>query len=286
MTAGAWKQRRKSVFVTGAARGIGRETARQLVAAGYDVALVDLLADEVEEAAAALGERAFPLVADVTDQASLADAAAQAARRFGGIDAVVANAGIADLSPILGGDRARQQRMLDINLGGVLDTLRATAPYVIERRGYLLSIASAAAISHLPLLGVYGATKAGVEALSDSLRIELRSRGVQVGVGYFLLIKTPLLDGPGSELLPVLERGLGWPMNRRIPVERAGQAIVAGIERRSRRVYAPGLVGPMLPLRQLLAPVIEQQMRLTGVVREVEQLDARVEQPLDYTRTG
>ena len=286
MTAGAWKQRRKSVFVTGAARGIGRETARQLVAAGYDVALVDVLADEVEEAAAALGERAFPLVADVTDHASLADAAAQAARRFGGIDAAVANAGIADLSPILGGDRARQQRMLDINLGGVLDTLRATAPYVIERRGYLLSIASAAAISHLPLLGVYGATKAGVEALSDSLRIELRSRGVRVGVGYFLLIKTPLLDGPGSELLPVLERGLGWPMNRRIPVERAGQAIVAGIERRSRRVYAPGLVGPMLPLRQLLAPVIEQQMRLTGVVREVEQLDARVEQPLDYTRAG
>jgi NAD(P)-dependent dehydrogenase (short-subunit alcohol dehydrogenase family) len=286
MTAGAWKQRRKSVFVTGAARGIGRETARQLVAAGYDVALVDLLADEVEEAAAALGERALPLVADVTDQASLADAAAQAARRFGGIDAAVANAGIADLSPILGGDRARQQRMLDINLGGVLDTLRATAPYVIERRGYLLSIASAAAISHLPLLGVYGATKAGVEALSDSLRIELRSRGVQVGVGYFLLIKTPLLDGPGSELLPVLERGLGWPMNRRIPVERAGQAIVAGIERRSRRVYAPGLVGPMLPLRQLLAPVIEQQMRLTGVVRQVEQLDARVEQPLDHTRAG
>jgi NAD(P)-dependent dehydrogenase (short-subunit alcohol dehydrogenase family) len=286
MRAGARKQRSKSVFVTGAARGIGRETARQLVAAGHHVALVDLLADEVEQAAAALGDRAVPLAADVTDQASLADAAAQAARRFGGIDAVVANAGIADLAPILGGDRARQQRMLDINLGGVLDTLRATAPYVIERRGYLLSIASAAAISHLPLLGVYGATKAGVEALSDSLRIELRSRGVQVGVGYFLLIKTPLLDGPGSELLPVLERGLGWPMNRRIPVERAGQAIVAGIERRSRRVYAPGLVGPMLPLRQLLAPVIEQQMRLTGVARKVEQLDGRVEQPLDYTRAG
>jgi NAD(P)-dependent dehydrogenase (short-subunit alcohol dehydrogenase family) len=286
MSAGAWKQRRKSVFVTGAARGIGRETARQLVAAGYDVALVDVLADEVEEAAATLGDRAFPLIADVTEHASLADAAAQAARRFGGIDAVVANAGIAELAPVLTGDRARQQRMLDINLGGVLDTLRVTAPYVIERRGYLLSIASAAAISHLPLLGVYGATKAGVEALSDSLRTELRGRGVQVGVGYFLFIKTPMLDGPGAQLLPVLERGLGWPLNRHAPVERAGRAIVSGIERRSRRVYAPRLVGPMLPLRQLLAPVIEQQMRLTGVVREVEQLDARVEQPLDYMRAG
>src|SRR4030095_2780995 len=102
-------------------------------------------------------------------------------------------------------------------------------------------------------------TRPGAKPLSDSLRIELRSRSVQVGVGYFLLIKTPLLDGPGSELLPVLERGLGWPMQRGIPVERAWAAIVAGIERRSRRVYTPGLVGPMLPLRQLLAPVIEQQ---------------------------
>jgi NAD(P)-dependent dehydrogenase (short-subunit alcohol dehydrogenase family) len=285
-SSGTWKTRQKTVVVTGAASGIGKETAGQLVARGDNVALVDLAGDAVERAAAELGANVLPIPADVTDAGALRRAAAETARRFGGIDAVVANAGIADLSPILGGDRARQQRMLDINLGGVLDTLRATAPYVIERRGYLLSIASAAAISHLPLLGVYGATKAGVEALSDSLRIELRSRGVQVGVGYFLLIKTPLLDGPGSELLPVLERGLGWPMNRRIPVERAGQAIVAGIERRSRRVYAPGLVAPMLPLRQLLAPVIEQQMRLTGVVREVEQLDARIEQPLDYTRAG
>src|SRR4029077_2180527 len=124
----------------------------------------------------------------------------------------------------------------DVNLGGVLDTLRATAPYVIQRRGYLLSIASAAAISHLPLLGVYGATKAGVEALSDSLRTELRGRGVNVGVGYFLFIKTPMLDGPGAELLPTLERGLGWPLNRHLPVERAGRAIVNGIERRARRV--------------------------------------------------
>jgi NAD(P)-dependent dehydrogenase (short-subunit alcohol dehydrogenase family) len=285
MTAGAWKQRRKSVFVTGAARGIGRETARQLVGAGHDVALVDVLAGEVEMVAAELGDRALPLVADVTDPASLRDAATQAVSHFGGIDATVANAGIAHLAPVLVGDREQHQRMLDINLGGVLDTLRATAPYVIERRGYLLSIASAAAISHLPLLGVYSATKAGVEALSNALRTEVSGRGVQVGVGYFLFIKTPMLDGPGAELLPTLERGLTWPLNRHLPVERAGHAIVRGIERRARRVYAPRLIGPMLPLRQLLVPALEQQMRRAGVVREVERIEAPAPQAPDHARS-
>jgi NAD(P)-dependent dehydrogenase (short-subunit alcohol dehydrogenase family) len=275
---GSWKQRQKTVFITGAARGIGKETARQLVAQRQNVALVDVLADELEAAAVQLGDRAIPIVADVTEIDELRRAAAETVRHFGGIDVSIANAGIAQLAPVLGGDREQQQRMLDVNLGGVLDTLRATAPYVIERRGYLLSIASAAAICHLPLLGVYAATKAGVEALGNALRTELLGRGVQVGVGYFLFIQTPMLDGPGAEHLPVLERGLLPPLNRRVPVERAGEAIIRGIQRRARRVYAPRLVGPMLPLRQALVPVVERQMRLTGVVREVEQVDTPAEQ--------
>jgi NAD(P)-dependent dehydrogenase (short-subunit alcohol dehydrogenase family) len=275
---GGWRQRQKTVFITGAARGIGKETARQLVAQRQNVALVDVLADELEAAAVQLGDRAIPIVADVTEIDELRRAAAETVRHFGGIDVSIANAGIAQLAPVLGGDREQQQRMLDVNLGGVLDTLRATAPYVIERRGYLLSIASAAAICHLPLLGVYAATKAGVEALGNALRTELLGRGVQVGVGYFLFIQTPMLDGPGAEHLPVLERGLLPPLNRRVPVERAGEAIIRGIQRRARRVYAPRLVGPMLPLRQALVPVVERQMRLTGVVREVEQVDTPAEQ--------
>jgi len=271
-----WRDRRKTVFITGAARGIGNEVARQLVAQGQNVALVDVLADEVKAAAVQLGERAIPIVADVTDPDSLHRGAAEAARHFGGIDVGVANAGLAHLAPVLSGDREQQQRMIDVNLGGVLNTLQATAPYVVERRGYLLSIASAAAFCHLPLLGVYAATKAGVEALGNALRTELTGRGVQVGVGYFFIVRTPLLDGPGSQLVPVLERGLLPPLDRRMPVERAGRVIVRGIERRARRVYAPRLVGPMLPLRQLLVPVIERQMRLTGVVGEVERRDMHV----------
>jgi short-subunit dehydrogenase len=274
----AWKRRSKSVFITGAASGIGKETARQLVTRGHRVALVDLDAVQAERTAAELGDNAIPIQADVTDIDSLRMATAEVVRQFGGIDVTVANAGLGILEPILSGDREHQQRMLDVNLAGGLDTLRVTAPYVIERRGYLLSIASAAAISHLPLLGVYAATKAGIEALSNALRTELLGRGVQVGVGYFLFIQTAMLDGPGAEHLPTLERGLRWPLNRHLPVERAGAAIVRGIDRRARRVYAPRLVGPMLPLRQVMGPLVEQQMRLTGVVDAVQEIDAPAEQ--------
>jgi short-subunit dehydrogenase len=269
---GRWKQRQKTAFITGAANGMGHETARQLVARGYNVALVDLPGAALLEAANELGTRALPVEADVTDVSSLERAADETVRRFGGIDVTVANAGVGILEPVLAGDRRQQQRMLDINLGGVLDTIRVTAPQIIERRGYVLSIASAAAIGHLPLLGVYAATKAGVEALSNALRIELLGLGVQVGVGYFLFVQTPMLDGPGAQHLPLLERGLMPPMNRHMPVQTAGGAIVRGIERRSRRVYAPSLIGAMLPLRQILVPSFEVQMRLTGVAKAIQQI--------------
>jgi hypothetical protein len=68
-------------------------------------------------------------------------------------------------------------------------------------------------------------------------------------------------------------------------VERAGHAIVRGIERRARRVYAPRLIGPMLPLRQLLVPALEQQMRRAGVVREVERIEAPAPQAPDHARS-
>lgn len=281
MTPTGWSSRTKTVFITGAARGIGRETARRLVAAGHNVALVDLLADEVDAAAAELGDRALGITADVTVLADLRRAAAQTAEHFGGIDVSVPNAGLGLLGPILGGDRQQQQRMLDVNLGGALDTLRVTAPYVIERQGYLLPMSSAAAMVHVPLHGIYAATKAGVEALANALRTEVAGRGVAVGVGYFLYVQTPMVEQAlGSEIGAEYERRLLPPLNKRLPVEDAGEVILRGIERRSRRVYAPRLLGALLPMRQLLVPAIELQMRLTGTAREVEKIDTPAESPV------
>ena len=175
--------------------------------------------------------------------------------------------------------------MLDVNLGGVLDTLRVTAPYVIERRGYLLPIASAAALLHIPLHGVYAATKAGVEALANALRTEIRGRGVAVGVGYFLYIQTPMVEAAlSSEIAQEYERRLLPPLNKRMPVEDACRVIVRGIEKRSRRVYFPGLLGGLLPLRQLMVPVLEFQMRVTGTSAEIEKIDRPAEERVPALR--
>ncbi|WP_372790018.1 SDR family NAD(P)-dependent oxidoreductase, partial [Paraconexibacter sp.] len=280
-----WKNRKKTVFITGGARGIGLETARQLVAGGHNVALVDVLSDEVEAAAAGLGDRAIGLTADVREVEDLRRAAADTAHHFGGIDVSIPNAGLGLLGPFLGGDRAQQQLMIDVNLGGVIDTLRVTAPYVIERRGYLLPIASAAALVHVPLHAVYAATKAGVEALANAMRCEMGDRGVSIGVGYFLYIQTPMVEQAlGSEIGSEYEKRLLPPLNKRLPVDQAGAVMVRGIERRSRRVYAPRILGAMLPFRQFLSPVIETQMRLTGTTREVQKVDAPAERPRSEER--
>ncbi len=262
------------MFITGGAAGIGYESARQLLAGGHRVALVDRDGAAVAGAAAELGEAAIGIEADVTSAEQLQAAAAQTAEHFGGIDVSFANAGLASLGPVLSGDRGGQQAMIDVNLTGVLDTIRATAPYVIERRGYVLVMASAAAALHIPLHGVYAATKAGVEALANALRSEVRGRGVAVGVSYFMYIQTPMVSA-------ALDAGLGAdyesrllpPLNKRLPVDRAGTVIVEGIERRAKRIFTPRLLGAMLPSRMLLGPAIDLQMRATGVSARVEAAD-------------
>jgi short chain dehydrogenase len=108
-----------------------------------------------------------------------------AAEHLRGLDVVVANAGVAAQLPLIGGDPEVFERTIDVNLVGVYYTLRAAGPHIAHERGYALAIASLAAAVHPPLLGAYSASKAGVEALADSLRIELAPTGTRVGVAYF-----------------------------------------------------------------------------------------------------
>jgi NAD(P)-dependent dehydrogenase (short-subunit alcohol dehydrogenase family) len=153
------------------------------------------------------------------------------------------------------------ERTLEINLLGVWRTVRLCLPQLVERRGYALVIASLAAAVHGPGIAAYAASKAGAEAFADSLRVEVKHLGVDVGVGYFSWIDTDMVRGADS-LHPgfgAIRKGLRGPAGRTLPVADAADAIVRGVQRRSRRVVAPGFVGALYRLRGLVPELIDRQ---------------------------
>jgi NAD(P)-dependent dehydrogenase (short-subunit alcohol dehydrogenase family) len=252
--------RGKTVLITGAARGIGAETARRLAARGARLSLVGLEPELLESVAGECGDAAW-FEADVTNRDAL-DAAVEATlERFGGIDVVMANAGIAGLGTLRGMEPSGWERIIEVNLLGVYRTVHACLPHVIERRGYVLGTASLAAAVHTPGMSAYAATKAAVEAMCDSLRGEIAHLGVDVGVAYYSWIDTEMVRGadehPAAQFMRAKMRG---PAGKTFTVEEAGEATAAGIEARARRIVVPKgfralLVGrmPMAFLTELMA---------------------------------
>ena len=270
----AYAIRDKVVFITGAARGIGAEAARQVVERGGKVALVGLEPEQLEQRVRELGEaNAIFFEADVTDLDALERAAAGTVERLGGIDVTVANAGIAAATPIATGEVDVFDAIVSVNLGGVYRTLRATVPYVSARAGYVLPVASLAAAAHAPMMGAYSATKAGVEALANSLRSEVAHTGTKVGCAYFGFIDTDMVrrgfeSESGQHAAELM--GPAGP-KRSIPVSRAGKVIVRAIERRSRYAYAPRWVLPILLARSIVQPLQERGMRAQDIKQVLEE---------------
>ncbi len=277
----------RTVFITGAARGIGKATAQRLYAKGANVALVGLEPDLLEANAAALGERATYFEIDVTDFDSLRRAVDATVDRFGGIDVAIANAGISYTGTLASAPIEQVERTLAVNLLGVWRTDRAVIEQISKRRGYLLNISSLSAIMHGPMMGPYTAAKAGVEALSDALRIETAPSGAVVGCAYFGFLDTDLVKAAFAQASaqPLTERLPGFIRNP-APLSTAINAIEIGIERRSARVWAPRWVGPMLLLRGILQPLTERRTlkdsaALAEAVRlAVESGEAQQQDPL------
>jgi NAD(P)-dependent dehydrogenase (short-subunit alcohol dehydrogenase family) len=246
----------RRVMITGAARGIGAATARRLHSRGARLALLGIEPDELQAVARDCGD-APAFECDVRDRSQVDAAVAEAVDRLGGLDVVMANAGVAAQLPILGGDAEVFERTLEVNLLGVYYTLRATAPHIAHQRGYALVVSSLAAAVHPPLLGAYCASKAGVEALADSLRGELHSSGARVGVAYFAELETDMTErGFGTKAAQKIGRR-GGPFTRVTPLKVGINAIERGITRRSRRVVAPSWVGTVLPIRMFAQRLVE-----------------------------
>jgi NAD(P)-dependent dehydrogenase (short-subunit alcohol dehydrogenase family) len=252
----------RTVFVTGAARGIGAAAATRLHAAGANVALVGLEPELLEALAAKLGDRAIALEADVTDLPALERAVAETVARFGAIDVAIANAGISFIGRLATAPIEQVERALEVNLLGVWRTNRAVIGQITQRRGYLLNVASLSAVSHTPLMGAYTASKAGVEALTDCLRVETAPSGARVGCAYFGFIDTDLVRAsfahPSTKALALsLPKFVATPA----PLSQAVDAIEAGVRKRSARVWAPRYVGGAIVLRGVLQPLTELRTR-------------------------
>jgi NAD(P)-dependent dehydrogenase (short-subunit alcohol dehydrogenase family) len=283
--------RDRVALVTGGARGIGLDTARRLAARGARLALLDIDGDEARHVAATLGGEAVAHTVDVTDAAAVAEAVAAVVERLGGIDVVVANAGIEPPpATLLSVDAAKFARVIDVNLHGVWHTVKATLPHVVERRGHLTLVASAYAFMNGTLAAPYAMSKAAVEQLGRALRTELAPHGASAGVAYFGFIDTDLVrrafSAPSAGSLRAALPG--W-LTRPVEVGRAGEAIARGIERRSARVSAPGWVAPAMVLRGVIAgldPLLARDRRLHAAVRAAEAPAPRAMPPTSRTPPG
>ncbi|MFF5427478.1 MULTISPECIES: SDR family oxidoreductase [unclassified Streptomyces] len=258
--------------VTGGARGVGELLARKLSARGAKIALVGLEPELLKEVAGRLHTEADWWHADVTDHEAMARVAAEVKERFGKVDIVVANAGVAAGGPFVDSDPAAWRRVIEVNLIGGAVTGRAFLPVLMESRGYFLQIASLAAITPAPMMTAYCASKSGVEAFAHSLRAEVAYKGVKVGVGYLSWTDTDMVRGADQDdVMKELRQRLPWPANRTYPLGPAVDRIVAGIERRSAHVYAQWWLRGMQSVRGHLPGLIATVGR-----REVERFGPRL----------
>jgi NAD(P)-dependent dehydrogenase (short-subunit alcohol dehydrogenase family) len=203
---------------------------------------------------------------DVTDGDQLQRVAAEVVGHFGRVDVLVVNAGIGAGGSLLASDPSSYDKVIEVNLMGSVRTIRAFLPALVDSRGYVLQVASLAALVHAPLMSAYCASKAGVEAMAHSLRAELAHRGVRVGVAYLAFTDTAMVHQADSEpAMAAFRASLPGPFGRTHPLPPAISRLVAGIERRSSKVYAQGWLRAIPPVHAWAPGVITRtQSRRSG----------------------
>ncbi|OEY92931.1 short-chain dehydrogenase [Acinetobacter proteolyticus] len=270
----------KVVVITGSTGGLGSAVAKALSLKGAKLALLDLNAELTEQQANALGgsKLAAGWSVDVRSLASLEQAMRHVVEHFGKIDVVIANAGIGSPESLQHMAPETFERTVDINLVGVFRTFRAAIPYVKQTQGYLLAISSMAAFVHSPLNTHYTSSKAGVWALCDSLRLELKADNIGVGSFHPTFFQTPLMDAvqanPAGKAVWNGNTGI-W---KYVPIETVVADLVTGIEQRKSLIIVPKnnklvALAPGL-LRQLVEWIgfnrkgLEQTMQLSERKKE------------------
>jgi NAD(P)-dependent dehydrogenase (short-subunit alcohol dehydrogenase family) len=267
----------KVALITGAARGIGYETARQMHIRGASVAVVDLDPEQAREAAERIGPRAIGISADVADRAAAMQAVAETVERFGGLDVVVANAGMAQakVATVRGIGTEEWERVFEVDMLGVWRTVRAALPQIVERRGHVVVTSSVYAFINGVLNSPYAVAKAGVEALGRGLRTELIPLGASASVAYFGWVDTKLVqDGLARPHSGQVKKNMPDWFLKRIQPDEAGAAVVRGVEERAPRIFAPRWWRYVSALRGIVNLLVDRRLdrdrEMFETVRQVE----------------
>ena len=250
------------VFITGAASGIGAATALEVVAMGGTPVLVDCDAEPLTQIALRCGTQTLHWVADVTDLQAMQVVVEKTMSKTGRIDIVFANAGVAAFGPVAYIDPVAWKRCLEVNVFGVFNTIRAALPCVMAQKGYVLINASSSSFAHPPVMSAYAASKSAVEAMGNSLRIEMAAHAVDVGVLHAGWVRTPLVtEGALHPGFVRLRATMPGPLNSETSPEETARIIVQGMLQRKRRIWVPGWLKILFALRALLhMPFAEREL--------------------------
>jgi NAD(P)-dependent dehydrogenase (short-subunit alcohol dehydrogenase family) len=274
--------RGKTAIVTGGARGIGLGCSQALAKRGARVVVVDLDQEACTAAAAEISPDSFGLAADVTDLGAMQEVVATVAKECGGVDVVIANAGIAQTgATVRAMPRELGERVLAVNLNGVYNTALAALPEISARQGHIVVTASVYAFVNGTGQAPYAMAKAGVEQLGRALRVELAPHGAGASVAYFGFIDTAMvqqvLDGDRSndklkDLVPKV-------LLKRLTPEQAGETVVRGIEMRKPRIITPRRWAAYSTLRGIINPLIDSWMVKNAEAQDlVRDLDSRADE--------
>lgn len=269
----------KVVLITGPARGIGEESARQLAGRGARLSLVGREPERLRALAEELGAGHAWFEADVTDQPSLDRAVAETVRALRGIDVVFANAGIASNGTVAVTPVEALVRTIEVNLIGVVRTISATLPHVVASRGYYLLMSSASALAPLPAMAPYSASKIAVEQYGNALRMEVAHKGVDVGVAHPSWIDTDLVRDQQHELRSfnhTLSK-LPGPFGKVTPLAECVEALIDGMERRRRKVFVPKSLAPFSAIRQFFSSPMAERATMRTAARTIPRLEAEVQ---------
>lgn len=238
-----------TVAITGASAGIGKALAHEFASRGVAVALLARRIDVLTDVASELRKK-FPLVKvvtltlDVADTDSILPALQTAKSELGGLDCVIANAGITGVNKTGAGDFRKDQRVIMVNLIGGMATVDAAARIFREQgKGVIVGVSSVSAFKGIPGSAAYSASKAGFSSYLDTTRIELKKHGIDVIAVHPGFVKTDI--APNMDKYPFV-----------IPADKAAREIVDGILKGHRNILVPampwavlGRVMPLLPDR-------------------------------------